>query len=91
MTGEEQRYITGLVEKAQEALMEISKELHQLTAEFREHMGEFREFKQHAMGRVEKLEKNEGERGGKVKSTIGVVLSAIAIAITIIVNFMRGK
>jgi uncharacterized protein YkvS len=89
MAGEEQRYITGIVEKVQDTLMETNRELRQLTAEFREHRGEFKEFKQHVMGRVEKLEKNEGERSGKIKSTIGIVLSAIAIGITIIINLFK--
>jgi predicted nuclease with TOPRIM domain len=90
MTREEQRYITGVVEKAQEALTEISKELRQLTAEFREHKGEFKEFKQHVMGRVEKLEKKEAERGRERLSVISILISGTALAISVIVNFFRN-
>jgi acetyl-CoA acetyltransferase len=72
MAGEEQRYITGIVEKVQDTLMETNGELRQLMAEFREHRGEFKEFKQHVMGRVERLESNEGKRRREFSTVISI-------------------
>jgi hypothetical protein len=78
------KHLEGSIEDMRKLLIETN-------ASLRELRGEMREFKGHVIGRVEKLEKNEGERSGKLKSTIGVVLSAVAIGITIIVNFFRQR
>ena len=58
-------------------------------AEMRELKGELREFKEHVMGRVEKLEKKEGERSKERLSVLSVCISALAVAISIIVNFIK--
>ena len=58
-------------------------------AEMKELKGEMREFKEHVIGRVEKLEKKEGERGKESISVLSVCISAMALAISIIVNFFR--
>ena len=58
-------------------------------AEMRELKGEMKEFKIHVIGRVEKLEKQEGERGKERISILSVCISAMAFAISIIINFFR--
>jgi hypothetical protein len=79
-----------LLKHLEGSIADMRKLIIETNASLREMRGEVREFKEHVIGRVEKLEKNEGERSLKVKSTIGVVLSALAICITIIVNFFKG-
>ena len=59
-------------------------------AEMRELKGEMREFKEHVIGRVEKLEKKEGERSKERLTVFSVLISCAALAISIIVNFFRG-
>jgi hypothetical protein len=49
-----------------------------------------REFKEHVIGRVEKLEKKEGERSKERISIVAVLISSAALAVSIIVNFFRG-
>jgi len=60
-------------------------------AEMRELKGEMREFKEHVVGRVEKLEKKEGERSKERLSVLSVCISALAVVISIIVNFFKSK
>jgi hypothetical protein len=60
-------------------------------AEMKELKGEMREFKEHVIGRVEKLEKKEGERSKERISVVAVLISGAALAVSIIVNFFRGK
>ena len=57
--------------------------------EMRELKGEMREFKEHVIGRVEKLEKKEGERGRERVSVISLLISGTALAVSIIVNFFK--
>jgi hypothetical protein len=58
----------------------------------RELRGEMREFKTHVIGRVEKLEKKEGERGKERVSVFSVIIATCALAVSVIVNFfIRGK
>jgi hypothetical protein len=59
-------------------------------AEMKELKGEMREFKEHVIGRVEKLEKKEGERSKERISVISILISGTALAVSIIVNFLRG-
>jgi hypothetical protein len=59
-------------------------------AEMKELKGEMREFKEHVIGRVEKLEKKEGERSRERISVISILISGTALAVSIIVNFIRG-
>jgi hypothetical protein len=59
-------------------------------AEMRELKGEMKEFKLHVISRVEKLEKKEGERSKERLSFIAVLISGAALAVSIIVNFLRG-
>jgi len=59
-------------------------------AEMRELKGEMREFKEHVIGRVEKLEKKEGERSKERISVISILISSAALAVSIIVNFIKN-
>ena len=55
----------------------------------RELKGELREFKIHVIGRVERLEKKEGERSKERMSLVSVLVASAALAVSIIVNFFR--
>ena len=59
--------------------------------EMRELKGEMKEFKLHVIGRVEKLEKKEGERKKERYSLWAVLISTAAFVVTIIINFFKGK
>ena len=59
--------------------------------EMRELKGEMKEFKLHVIGRVEKLEKKEGERKRERYSVLALLISGAAVALTIIINFFKGK
>ena len=59
-------------------------------AEMRELKGELKEFKTHVIGRVEKLEKKEGERSKERISVLSIFISAAALAVSIIVNFFKS-
>ena len=58
-------------------------------AEMRELKGELREFKIHLVGRVERLEKKEGERSKEHISIVSILIAGAALAVSIIVNFFR--
>jgi hypothetical protein len=58
--------------------------------EMRELKGQMKEFKEHVIGRVEKLEKKEGERSRERISFASILISAAALAVSIIVNFFRN-
>jgi hypothetical protein len=58
-------------------------------SEMKELKGEMREFKEHVIGRVEKLEKKEGERGKERLSVVSVLIATGALAVSIIVNFFK--
>ena len=60
-------------------------------AEMKELKGEMREFKLHVISRVENLEKKEGERKKDRYSFLALLISGAALAVTIIINFFRGK
>jgi hypothetical protein len=69
---------------------ELRRLLVDTIAEMKELKGELREFKLHVMGRVEKLEKKEGERNRERLSVISVFIASAALAVSIIVNFIKG-
>ena len=58
--------------------------------EMRELKGEMREFKEHVIGRVQNLEKKEGERSKERISVLSVIIASAALAVSIIVNFFRN-
>jgi hypothetical protein len=60
-------------------------------SEIKELKGQMKEFKEHVIGRVEKLEKKEGERSKERISVISILISAAALAVSIIVNFFNAK
>ena len=57
--------------------------------EMRELKGEMKEFKEHVIGRVQKLEKKEGERGKERLAILSILVSGAALAVSIIVNFFK--
>jgi hypothetical protein len=59
-------------------------------SEMKELKGEMREFKEHVIGRVEKLEKKESERGKVRLSLVSVLIATGALAVSIIINFIKG-
>ena len=57
--------------------------------EMRQLKGEMKEFKEHVIGRVNRLEKKEGERGKERISIVSILISGAALAVSIIVNFFK--
>lgn len=57
--------------------------------EMRELKGEMKEFKEHVVGRVQRLEKKESERNKERVSVISILISCAALAVSVIVNFFR--
>ena len=58
--------------------------------EMRELKGEMKEFKEHVIGRVTRLEKKEGERSRERISVFSVIIAFAALAVSIIVNFFTN-
>jgi hypothetical protein len=58
-------------------------------AEMKELKGEMREFKEHVIGRVEKLEKKEGERTRERISVISILVSTAALIVSLIFNLLK--
>ena len=58
--------------------------------EMRELKGEMKEFKEHVIGRVSRLEKKEGERSKERISVFSVIVAFAALAVSIIVNFFKN-
>jgi hypothetical protein len=58
-------------------------------AEMKELKGEMKEFKEHVVERVQKLEKRDAERGKERLAVISVLISSAALAVSVIVNFFR--
>jgi hypothetical protein len=59
-------------------------------AEMKELKGEMKEFKEHIIERVQRLEKKEAERGKERLSVISVLISSAALAVSVIVNFFKN-
>ena len=57
--------------------------------EMRELKGEMKEFKEHVIGRVQQLEKREGERGKERVTILSVIIASAALAVSIIANFFK--
>ena len=58
--------------------------------EMRELKGEMKEFKEHVIERVRRLEKKEAEWGKERLAVVSVLISSAALAVSIIVNFFRN-
>jgi hypothetical protein len=56
----------------------------------RELKGEMKEFKEHVIGRVHRLEKKEGERSKERISVLSVIIATAALAVSVIVNFFTN-
>jgi len=69
---------------------EDKKLLVETLAEMRELKGEMKEFKLRVIDRVEKLEKKETERVKEKLSVVSVLISGMALAVSIIVNLIKG-
>ena len=59
-------------------------------AEMKELKGEMKEFKDNVVGRIESLEKKDGERHKEKMTIFSVLISCAALAVSIIVNFFKG-
>jgi len=57
--------------------------------EMRELKGEMKEFKEHVIGRVQKLEKKEGERSKERLSVFSVIIASLALLVNFIFNFIK--
>ena len=57
--------------------------------EMRQLKGEMKEFKEHVIGRVQRLEKKESERSKEHISVLSVIIASAALLVSIIVNFFR--
>ena len=51
--------------------------------------GEMKEFKEHVIGRVQRLEKKEAEKSKERISIIALLISGAALVVSIIVNFLK--
>jgi hypothetical protein len=58
--------------------------------EMRELKGEMKEFKEHVIERVQRLEKKEAERGKERLAVVSVLISSAALAVSVIVNFFKN-
>jgi hypothetical protein len=58
--------------------------------EMRELKGEMKEFKEHVIERVQRLEKKEAERGKERLAVVSVLISATALVVSVIVNFFKN-
>jgi hypothetical protein len=56
-------------------------------AEMKELKGEMKEFKEHVIERISRLEKREAEQTKKTVSVLSLLISGLALAVSIIVNF----
>ena len=55
--------------------------------EIRQLKGEMKEFKEHVIGRVQRLEKKEGERSKERVSVFSVIIATAALALSVIFKF----
>jgi nitrogenase molybdenum-iron protein alpha/beta subunit len=58
--------------------------------EMRELKGEMKEFKEHVIERVQRLEKKEAERSRERLAVVSVLISSAALAVSVIVNFFKS-
>jgi hypothetical protein len=58
-------------------------------AEMRGLKAELREFKEHVMGRIVRLERNEGKRGQFTVSVLGVLIAAGVLLLSILARFSK--
>ena len=63
--------------------------LVEMLGEIRQLKGEMKEFREHVIGRVERLEKKEAERSKEHISVISILISAGALAVAIVATFLK--
>jgi hypothetical protein len=51
--------------------------------------GEMKEFKEHVIERVQRLEKKEAERGKERLAVVSVLISSAALAVSVVVHFFK--
>jgi hypothetical protein len=82
-------------EEAQKIILDNIAEMRELVIEnnaaIGEMRGEFREFKDHVIGRVERLEKKAGARGKHTTTIVSLLISSAALAVSVIVNFFKAR
>ena len=61
----------------------------EMVGEMRELKGEMKEFREHVIWRVEKLENKDGDRSKEKLAIISVLISAAALAVSVIINFFK--
>ena len=59
--------------------------------EMRQLKGEMKEFKEHVIGRVSRLEKKESERSKERISIFSMIIATAALAVSVIVNFFTHR
>jgi len=57
--------------------------------EMRELKGEMKEFKEHVIGRVQKLETKEAERGKNNISIISLIIASLSVLFNFLFNFIK--
>jgi len=57
--------------------------------EMRELKGEMKEFKEHVIGRVQKLEIKEAERGKNNISILSLIIASLSVLINFLFNFIK--
>jgi hypothetical protein len=81
-----------MAEELQKYLIEGMREIRELVtennAEIRGLKGELREFKGHVLGRIEKLENNEGKRRRERSATISILIATGALLVNVIGKFL---
>jgi len=72
-----------------DSINEMREQVIENNAAMRELRGEVKEFKEHVVGRVGRLEKKEGEQTRNFLSTLSLLVSTTALLVSVIVNFFR--
>jgi hypothetical protein len=57
--------------------------------EMRELKGEMKEFKEHVIGRVQKLETKEAERGKNNISILSLIIASLSVLVNIVFNLFK--
>ena len=70
-------------------LMATLAEMRAFMDEMRELKGEMKEFKEHVIGRVERLEKREGDRGRNLLTVISIFIATGALVVNFVFNFLK--
>jgi hypothetical protein len=74
-------------------LVESMKEMRDLVTEnnasIRELKGEFREFKEHVVGRMERLEKKEGQQNRERLSIVSILIALGALIKSVLTDFYK--